>query len=97
MSYYMGAFRLICLTSNANVHNLSKCLCVTYVYHVVGIKQMQKAGLLCLTCVFHLVDMAGQTYMLFIHLVLTGAFRPAGLVLNAYIIVIVPIIHATYV
>ena len=69
-------------------------ICVSCCWYI---KQMQKAGLLCLTCAFRHVDMAGQTYMLFIHLVLTGAFRPAGLVLNAYIIVIVPIIHATYV
>ena len=91
----MGAFRLICLTPNANVHYLVKCLYVTHVCHVTGIKQMQNTGLLCLTCAFRLVDMAGQTYMLFIYLVLTGAFRPAGLVLNAYIIVTIPIIHAT--
>ena len=91
----MGAFRLICLTSNVNVHLLLKCLCVTHVCHVVGIKQLQNAGLLCLTCALRLVDMVGQTYMLFIHLVLTGAFRPAGLVLNAYIIVIIPTINAT--
>ena len=93
----MGAFRLICLPPNVDVHYLLICLYVAHVCHVTGIKQMQNAGMLCLTCALRHVDMVDLTYMLFIHFVLTGAFRPAGLVLNAYIIVIIPIIHATYV
>ena len=91
----MGAFRLICLTPNVDVHCLLICLYVAHVCRVTGIKHMQNAGMLCLTWALRLVDMVGLTYMLFIHLARTGAFRPAGLVLNAYIIVIIPIIYAT--
>ena len=54
----------------------------------LSIIQFQIAGVLCLTCAFRLVGMVCYMYMHLIQYVLAGAFRSAGMVPNAYILLI---------
>ena len=76
-----GAFRLTLLTLKVNIQLLLPLLYVAHMHHIAGIN----VGVLYIAWAFRLVGMVDHIYVLLKHYVLTGAFRPAYMVSNAYI------------
>ena len=77
----MGAFRLTLLTLKVNILFVLPLLYVACMHHIAGIY----VGVLYITWAVRLVGMVDHIYVLLIHYVLTGAFRPAYMVSIAYI------------
>ena len=85
----MGAFRLIYQTLKVNIQFISPLLYFAHMFHITGIN----VGVLYITSALRLVGLVGLMYVLLIHCVLTGAFRPAAIVPIAYMLIIVLVFY----